>query len=51
VIQADRELFTAELSLAQAYANDLGAVVHLYSALGGGWQDHPVATSSAPPTP
>ena len=38
VIQADRALFTAELTLSQAYANDLGALVHLYSALGGGWQ-------------
>jgi outer membrane protein, multidrug efflux system len=39
VIQADRDLFTAELALAQAYANDLSALVHLYSALGGGWQE------------
>jgi multidrug efflux system outer membrane protein len=38
VIQADRDLFTAELALAQAYASDLGAFVHLYSSLGGGWQ-------------
>jgi multidrug efflux system outer membrane protein len=49
VIQSDRELFTAELALAQAYANNLGAAVHLYSALGGGWQERPVATSSPPP--
>jgi multidrug efflux system outer membrane protein len=47
VIQADRDLFTAELALAQAYANDLSALVHLYSALGGGWQERPAAT----PTP
>ncbi|HEX3913376.1 MAG TPA: efflux transporter outer membrane subunit [Steroidobacteraceae bacterium] len=39
VIQADRDLFAAELSLAQAQANNLGALVHLYSALGGGWQE------------
>jgi multidrug efflux system outer membrane protein len=39
VIQADRDLFAAELSLAQAYENDLSAFVHLYSALGGGWQE------------
>ncbi len=38
VIQADRDLFTAELALAQAYASDLSAFVHLYSSLGGGWQ-------------
>jgi multidrug efflux system outer membrane protein len=41
VIQADRDLFTAELSLAQAYENNLSAFVHLYSALGGGWQERP----------
>jgi multidrug efflux system outer membrane protein len=41
VIQADRDLFTAELALAQAYANNLSALVHLYSALGGGWQERP----------
>jgi len=48
VIQADRDLFTAELALAQAYANDLGALVHLYSALGGGWQERPVVDSVPP---
>ena len=47
VIQADRDLFAAELALAQAYANNLSALVHLYSALGGGWQERPVAV----PTP
>lgn len=41
VIQADRDLFTAELALAQAYENNLSAFVHLYSALGGGWQERP----------
>jgi multidrug efflux system outer membrane protein len=51
VIQADRALFTAELALAQDYANNLSALVHLYAALGGGWQERPVATASPPPTP
>jgi outer membrane protein, multidrug efflux system len=51
VIQADRALFTAELGLAQAYANNLGALVHLYASLGGGWQEQPVATVSPPTTP
>jgi multidrug efflux system outer membrane protein len=41
VIQADRDLFVAELALAQAYANNMSALVHLYSALGGGWQSQP----------
>jgi multidrug efflux system outer membrane protein len=47
VIQADRDLFAAELALAQAYANNLSALVHLYSALGGGWQERPVAVPTA----
>ena len=38
VINADRDLFTAELSLSQAYANSLTALVRLYQVLGGGWQ-------------
>jgi outer membrane protein, multidrug efflux system len=37
VINADRDLFTAELTLIQAYANGLTAYVQLYQALGGGW--------------
>ena len=41
VINADRDLFTAELSLSQAYANSLTALVRLYQALGGGWQNPP----------
>lgn len=49
VIQADRDLFTAELSLAQAYASNLSALVHLYSALGGGWQERIVAVGIVPP--
>jgi outer membrane protein, multidrug efflux system len=48
VIDADRDLFTAELQLAQAYGNNLDALVHLYSALGGGWQEQP---ANAPETP
>jgi len=37
VINADRDLFTAELTLSQAYANSLNSVVRLYQVLGGGW--------------
>ena len=47
VIDADRDLFTAELLLSQAYGNNLGALVHLYSALGGGWQEQPVTLPAA----
>ncbi len=41
VINADRDLFAAELTLSQAYANNLIALVRLYEVLGGGWQDVP----------
>jgi multidrug efflux system outer membrane protein len=38
VIDADRELFSAELSLSAARLNTLLSMVQLYRALGGGWQ-------------
>lgn len=38
VINADRDLFTAELTLSTAHLNTLLSVVQLYRALGGGWQ-------------
>ena len=37
-LDADRELFNARLSLAQARRDELLTVVQLYKALGGGWQ-------------
>lgn len=37
-LDADRELFNAELSLAQARRDELLTVVALYKSLGGGWQ-------------
>jgi multidrug efflux system outer membrane protein len=37
-LDADRDLFTAELSLTQTRRNELLALVQLYKALGGGWQ-------------
>jgi len=37
-LDADRSLFEAELSLAQARRDELLTVVQLYKALGGGWQ-------------
>jgi multidrug efflux system outer membrane protein len=36
-LDADRELFSAELSLAQARRDELLTVVQTYKALGGGW--------------
>jgi multidrug efflux system outer membrane protein len=37
-LDADRDLFTAELALVQSRLNESLAVVQLYKALGGGWQ-------------
>jgi outer membrane protein, multidrug efflux system len=37
-LDADRDLFEAELELAQTRRNELLALVQLYRALGGGWQ-------------
>jgi multidrug efflux system outer membrane protein len=37
-LDADRDLFDAELGLAQTRRNQLLALVQLYRALGGGWQ-------------
>jgi multidrug efflux system outer membrane protein len=37
-LDADRNLFDAELSLAQVRRDELLTVVQLYKALGGGWQ-------------
>ena len=47
VIDADRDLFTAELSLSAARLNTLLSVVQLYRALGGGWQAQPAADTAA----
>jgi outer membrane protein, multidrug efflux system len=38
-LDADRDLFDAELSLAQIRLSELLSLVQLYRALGGGWQD------------
>jgi len=37
-LDADRDLFAAQLSLSQIRLNELLTVVQLYKALGGGWQ-------------
>ena len=36
-LDADRDLFTAQLSLAEIRLNELLSVVQVYKALGGGW--------------
>jgi multidrug efflux system outer membrane protein len=37
-LDADRDLFEAELTLARTHRDELVALVQLYRALGGGWQ-------------
>jgi multidrug efflux system outer membrane protein len=37
-LDADRDLFQAELNLTQTKRDELISVVQLYKALGGGWQ-------------
>jgi len=37
-LDADRDLFNAELSLTQTRRNEVVSIVQLYKALGGGWQ-------------
>jgi len=37
-LDADRDLFTAELTLTLTSRDELVALVQLYKALGGGWQ-------------
>jgi outer membrane protein, multidrug efflux system len=41
VLQAQQTLFGARDALAQARLARLQALVHLYEALGGGWQEPP----------
>jgi multidrug efflux system outer membrane protein len=38
-LDADRDLFQAQLALAQLKRNEILSVVQLYKALGGGWQN------------
>jgi len=39
VLDSDRQLFEAELGLVRNQRDELLAVVRLYKALGGGWQE------------
>jgi len=38
VLDGQRSLFAAELTLAQACGNEYQSLVQLYRSLGGGWQ-------------
>jgi outer membrane protein, multidrug efflux system len=51
VINADRDLFAAELSLSAAHLNTLLSLVQLYRAVGGGWQTDRSAKSAPERTP
>lgn len=51
VIDADRDLFTAELTLSAAHLNTMLSVVRLHRVLGGGWQLQPGTTDPSASTP
>ena len=55
VLQAQEQLYSTELALAQTQGAQLANVVQLYRALGGGWQapgpDERAAAAPASPTP
>jgi len=53
VLEAEQQLFPAQLNLAQTDRDRLLAVVQLYAALGGGWEanDQPVEAGFWPPGP
>ena len=48
VLQADQQLFPAELNLAATRASSLSALVSIYEALGGGWVDEAAKQTPAP---
>ena len=48
VLQADQQLFPAELNLAATRAASLSALVSIYQAMGGGWVDAAAAQAPAP---
>jgi multidrug efflux system outer membrane protein len=49
VLDADRQLFTAELELAVVQQNQLLTLVQLYKALGGGWETGEKSRATGPP--
>jgi multidrug efflux system outer membrane protein len=48
VLYNEQELFSSELTLAQARLDELLSVVSLYRSLGGGWQSNPPSLSKYP---
>jgi multidrug efflux system outer membrane protein len=50
VLDAQRSLFSSELTLAQTNRDQLVALVQLYKALGGGWREKaPLDPAAKPP--
>ena len=49
VLDADRQLFAAELDLATVQLDQLITLVQLYKALGGGWGSARVSREPVPP--
>jgi multidrug efflux system outer membrane protein len=48
VLDAERQLFDAELELTRVQTNELLTLVQLYKALGGGWEpDQPTVGAAA----
>ncbi len=48
VLQAEQQLFPAELNLAATRAGSLSALVSIYKAMGGGWVDEAAKVAPAP---
>lgn len=48
VLQAEQQLFPAELNLAATEAADFSALVGIYAAMGGGWLDDAAAIAPSP---
>jgi outer membrane protein, multidrug efflux system len=48
VLDAERQLFSAELDLAATTGDQLKSVVQVYKALGGGWEAQPSSTQVTP---
>ncbi|HEX7785957.1 MAG TPA: TolC family protein, partial [Methylomirabilota bacterium] len=48
VLDSERQLFDAELGVVRSYRDELLAVIRLYKALGGGWQEREAAAKPGP---
>ncbi len=51
VLDSQRQVYSAELSLARTRLAQMQFGIQLYRALGGGWQEPPAPPSSPPPPP